>query len=86
MIHIISFENPRMAQAFVDYMAGQNIQLQLHPSNDQQHYELWLADEQHTEQVRQELETFCVTLMIPVISKLAGKRAAQMPNFSIEII
>ncbi|HHR6455712.1 TPA: rhomboid family intramembrane serine protease GlpG [Providencia alcalifaciens] len=58
MIHIISFENPRMAQAFVDYMAGQNIQLQVHPSNDQQHYELWLNDEQHTEQVRQELEAF----------------------------
>ncbi|WP_375083850.1 rhomboid family intramembrane serine protease GlpG [Providencia sp. SKLX074055] len=58
MIHITSFANPRMAQAFVDYMAGQNIHLSLKPSQEQALYELWLEDDQFLNQVRQELDTF----------------------------
>ncbi|WP_273803881.1 rhomboid family intramembrane serine protease GlpG [Providencia rettgeri] len=58
MIHITSFANPRMAQAFVDYMAGQNIHLSLQPSQEQALYELWLEDDQFLNQVRQELDTF----------------------------
>lgn len=58
MIHITSFANPRMAQAFVDYMAGQNIHLSLQPSQEQALYELWLEDDQFINQVRQELDTF----------------------------
>ncbi|MGV2470487.1 rhomboid family intramembrane serine protease GlpG, partial [Bacillus subtilis] len=41
MIHIISFANPRMAQAFVDYMASQHIHLQIQPSSEQQQFEVW---------------------------------------------
>ncbi|VEB63161.1 Rhomboid protease glpG [Providencia rustigianii] len=58
MIHIISFANPRMAQAFVDYMASQHIHLQIQPSSEQQQFEVWLADDQQVELVRKELEIF----------------------------
>ncbi|MBC8654817.1 rhomboid family intramembrane serine protease GlpG, partial [Providencia vermicola] len=52
MIHITSFANPRMAQAFVDYMASQNIHLKMQPSQEQPLFELWLEDDQHLSQVR----------------------------------
>lgn len=52
---VTSFSNPRIAQAFVDYMATQGIHLtiQQHTATD-----IWLADEQKAEQVQAELERF----------------------------
>lgn len=58
MIHVVSFANPRMAQAFVDYMASQHIQLEIRSVPQQQQVELWLNDEQNLAQVRQELDLF----------------------------
>ncbi|SUX37355.1 Rhomboid protease glpG [Cedecea davisae] len=55
MIMITSFANPRVAQAFVDYMATQGVILtvQQHTQSD-----VWLADESQTQLVRAELERF----------------------------
>jgi len=55
MIMITSFANPRIAQAFVDYMATQGIELtiQQHTSTD-----IWLADPTKEDQVRTELQKF----------------------------
>ena len=55
MIMITSFANPRIAQAFVDYMATQGITLtvQQHTQTD-----IWLADENKESQVRNELKQF----------------------------
>lgn len=53
MLMITSFANPRVAQAFVDYMATQGVILTI-----QQHHQsdVWLADESQAERVRAELE------------------------------
>ncbi|WP_140179717.1 rhomboid family intramembrane serine protease GlpG [Providencia stuartii] len=58
MIHVVSFENPRVAQAFVDYMASQHIQLKIHTIPEQQQVEIWLDDETQTERVHHELKLF----------------------------
>ena len=55
MLMITSFTNPRVAQAFVDYMATQGVILtiQQHTQSD-----VWLADESQAERVRAELTRF----------------------------
>ncbi|MEO3991608.1 rhomboid family intramembrane serine protease GlpG [Pseudocitrobacter cyperus] len=55
MLMITSFTNPRVAQAFVDYMATQGIILtiQQHTQSD-----VWLADESQAERVHAELARF----------------------------
>ncbi|MDY0886030.1 rhomboid family intramembrane serine protease GlpG [Kosakonia sp. CFBP8986] len=55
MLMITSFANPRIAQAFVDYMQTQGVILTI------QHHEqtdIWLADESQAERVRSELARF----------------------------
>ncbi|WP_120817240.1 rhomboid family intramembrane serine protease GlpG [Yokenella regensburgei] len=55
MLMITSFTNPRVAQAFVDYMATQGIILtiQQHTQSD-----VWLADESQADRVHKELALF----------------------------
>lgn len=55
MLMITSFTNPRVAQAFVDYMATQGVVLtiQQHTQTD-----VWLADESQGERVNAELARF----------------------------
>nr|WP_318383388.1 rhomboid family intramembrane serine protease GlpG [uncultured Enterobacter sp.] len=55
MLMITSFTNPRVAQAFVDYMQTQGITLtvQHHQQSD-----VWLADEGQADRVRAELARF----------------------------
>ena len=55
MLMITSFTNPRVAQAFVDYMATQGVILtiQQHTRSD-----VWLSDEAQESRVREELERF----------------------------
>lgn len=55
MLMITSFTNPRVAQAFVDYMQTQGVILtvQHHVQSD-----VWLADESQAERVRAELARF----------------------------
>lgn len=55
MLMITSFTNPRVAQAFVDYMATQGVVLtiQQHTQSD-----VWLADESQAERVNAELVRF----------------------------
>lgn len=55
MIMITSFANPRVAQAFVDYMATQGVTLtvQQHTQSD-----VWLADDSQASRVHRELALF----------------------------
>ncbi|XTZ38710.1 rhomboid family intramembrane serine protease GlpG [Salmonella enterica] len=55
MLMITSFANPRVAQAFVDYMQTQGVILtiQHHAQSD-----IWLADESQAERVKSELARF----------------------------
>jgi GlpG protein len=55
MLMITSFTNPRVAQAFVDYMATQGVILTI-----QQHHQtdVWLADESQAARVNEELARF----------------------------
>jgi len=55
MIRITEFTNPRMAYAFVDYMATQGIKLTI---EQQQNYVLFLEDEQKVDDVNAALQQF----------------------------
>ena len=57
MKRLATFNNPRVAQAFVDYMAARDISLQMMPEGDGQ-FALWLADSQHEAEVEAELKAF----------------------------
>ena len=48
MLMITSFANPRVAQAFVDYMATQGVILTIQQHNQS---DVWLADESQAERV-----------------------------------
>lgn len=72
MLMITSFANPRVAQAFVDYMATQGVILTIQQNNQS---DVWLADESQAERVRAELARFSKTRQIRVIWRPAGRRA-----------
>lgn len=55
MMRITDFSNPRMAQAFVDYMATRGISLRIEHDN---HYTLWLDDDSKVNLVENELNQF----------------------------
>ncbi|YCI81401.1 rhomboid family intramembrane serine protease GlpG [Enterobacteriaceae bacterium] len=55
MLMITSFANPRIAQAFVDYMATQGVTLTLSRTEQS---DVWLADPSQEARVRAELELF----------------------------
>lgn len=56
MIRIVTLSNPRIAQAFVDYMATLGVTLQV--KLDGQEVQLWLADESKLDKVEPELTLF----------------------------
>ncbi|KMJ44429.1 rhomboid family intramembrane serine protease GlpG [Xenorhabdus khoisanae] len=58
MIHVTSISNPRLAQAFIDYMATQGIHLTMRPTNEPLLVELWLEDDSQLSLVEQELQHF----------------------------
>ncbi|MDR0217563.1 MAG: rhomboid family intramembrane serine protease GlpG [Enterobacteriaceae bacterium] len=58
MIHITSISNPRLAQAFIDYMATQGIDLTMRPTNEPHVVELWLTDDSQFSVVERELNQF----------------------------
>lgn len=72
MLMITSFANPRVAQAFVDYMATQGVILTIQQHNQS---DVWLADESQAERVRAELARFSKTRQIRVIWRRAGRQA-----------
>jgi len=55
MLMITSFDNPRIAQAFVDYMATQGVVLTVQRNTQ---WDVWLADEQQAARVQAELARF----------------------------
>ncbi len=57
MVRLAVFENPRLAQAFIDYMAARQIEVVLLPQGDNQ-FALWLQDVQHQVEVEAELALF----------------------------
>lgn len=57
MVRLITLANPRMAQAFIDYMASHHIDIQMMPEGGGQ-FALWLSDEQHKLEVEAELKHF----------------------------
>ncbi|PVZ84603.1 rhomboid family intramembrane serine protease GlpG [Serratia sp. S1B] len=56
MVRVIAVSNPRLAQAFVDYMATLRVQLNIQSTSEAA--EIWLTDETHLEQVQHELQLF----------------------------
>lgn len=56
MVQVITLSNPRLAQAFVDYMVTKQVQLVIR--EQAQSVVLWLVDETQLVQVEQELKRF----------------------------
>ena len=46
MIKLITLNQPRMAQAFIDYMASRQVDIKMMPEGGGQ-FALWLVDSQH---------------------------------------
>ncbi|WP_394146392.1 rhomboid family intramembrane serine protease GlpG [Vibrio atypicus] len=57
MVRLITLTNPRMAQAFIDYMASRNIDIQMMPEGSGQ-FALWLSHDEHQVEVEAELQHF----------------------------
>ncbi len=57
MIRLITLNQPRMAQAFIDYMASRQIEIKLMPEGEGQ-FALWLMDSQHQSETEAELKMF----------------------------
>ncbi|MGL6116437.1 rhomboid family intramembrane serine protease GlpG [Plesiomonas sp.] len=56
MLRLMSLPNPRLAQAYIDYMATRQVTVSMQPEADG--YVLYLHDEQHTELAQQALADF----------------------------
>ncbi|MZI94478.1 rhomboid family intramembrane serine protease GlpG [Vibrio sp. CAIM 722] len=57
MIKLVTLNNPRVAQAFIDYMAKQQIDIQIMSEGDGQ-FSLWLSDDSQYSAVVDELNLF----------------------------
>ncbi|CAM3911850.1 Rhomboid protease GlpG [Vibrio aerogenes CECT 7868] len=57
MIQLVTVNNPRLAQAFVDYMASQNIEMKM-TGDGNGNFSLWLVRDEEFEEVEQELKYF----------------------------
>ncbi|KJY81652.1 intramembrane serine protease GlpG [Vibrio galatheae] len=57
MHRLVSLSNPRLAQAFIDYMASRHIDIQMMPEGEGQ-FALWLIDTQHQIETEAELTQF----------------------------
>jgi len=57
MIRLISLDNPRLGQAFIDFMASRHINVQMMPEGEGQ-FSLWLTDGQHQVDAEAELKRF----------------------------
>lgn len=57
MTRLIALNNPRMAQAFIDYMAARQIEIAMMPEGEGQ-FALWLKDSQHQIEAEAELKQF----------------------------
>lgn len=71
MLMITSFANPRVAQAFVDYMATQGVILTI---QQHQQTDVWLADESQAQRVHAELVRFLENPGDPRYLAAAGSR------------
>lgn len=57
-MHLLTtFNNPRAAQAFIDYMAAHHIEIQMMPDAGGQ-FTLWVIQNQHIETAQAELALF----------------------------
>lgn len=57
MLRLITLNNPRMAQAFIDYMASRRIEIQMMPEGSGQ-FALWLLDDKYQVETEAELTQF----------------------------
>ncbi len=57
MIRLITLNNPRMAQAFIDYMASRQIEIRMTSEGSGQ-FALWLMEDEHQLEVEHEIELF----------------------------
>ena len=57
MIRLMVLDNPRLAQAFIDYMASRQIPIQMSPEGEGR-FALWLTDGQYQVETESELNRF----------------------------
>lgn len=57
MVRLVALNNPRLAQAFIDYMASRHIEIKMLPEGNGQ-FALWLQTDEHQAEVEAELTIF----------------------------
>ncbi|MFA0725247.1 rhomboid family intramembrane serine protease GlpG, partial [Vibrio sp. 10N.222.49.E5] len=57
MIRLMVLDNPRLAQAFIDYMASRQIPIQMSAEGEGR-FALWLIDSQYQVETEAELNRF----------------------------
>ena len=71
MIRLMVLDNPRLAQAFIDYMASRQIPIQMSPEGEGR-FALWLLDGQFQVETEAELTASCRNPIISATKRLLG--------------
>ncbi len=71
MIRLITIQNPRMGQAFIDYMASRKIDVQMMPEGSGQ-FALWLIHSEDQVEAEAELKQFLTEPNHPKYQPLLG--------------
>lgn len=79
MIRLISLDNPRLGQAFIDYMASRQINVQMTPEGGGQ-FALWLTDSQNQVDVEAELKRFLAEPLHPRYQAASWEMAETRQN------
>ncbi|MBW3698576.1 rhomboid family intramembrane serine protease GlpG [Vibrio sp. T187] len=79
MIRLISLDNPRLGQAFIDYMASRQINVQMTPEGAGQ-FALWLTDSQNQVDVEAELKRFLAEPLHPRYQAASWEMAETRQN------
>lgn len=80
MHRLIGLSNPRLAQAFIDYMASRKIEVVMSPEPEGL-FALWLKDEQYLVEAEAELQAFCmIQRQISIKLHLGIWQRAELPS------
>lgn len=74
MRSLIVLDNPRLAQAYLDYMACQHVEVKMMPSSDG-HIELWLINDAQLDQAQHELQRFLAQPNHPRYAQASWQRS-----------
>ncbi|MBU9842461.1 rhomboid family intramembrane serine protease GlpG [Rahnella aceris] len=81
MVRILNLNNPRLAQAFVDYMATQGFTLTM--KHESQEVQLWLEDESRLEEAEKQVALFVRDPLHPRYQEASWKTGKAQPHLKM---